>query len=351
MASDDKNSFPSSDPGDVGQIPLSDYAKKLDVKVRERYVRKISCIGIDPALLEGKRFEPDCLPPVESTDLLCYLVLETSFYTQKQFKAFRSLEAYNQMVSGFVCNVQGHMIANKFVVLAKVRHSQRMNDALIQIWIITEKDGTINCAHCLGCKAGLAESCSHVASVLFYLEAWTKLNGRLSCTQMKCSWILPSFVNEVEYAPVRNINFKSARKMKVDLDEMIENFTDDLQLSGISKVSTESAAPKPEIPAPTQAEVENFYSNLSKCQTKPVVLSLVPPYADSYVLPSYIMDLFDKNNLELPYNEPIKICQSTNIEISEEQIDQVQKDTIAQSSGANFFKHRAGRIGASQSKA
>ena len=94
MASDDKNSFPSSDPGDVGQIPLSDYAKKLDVKVRERYVRKISCIGIDPALLEGKRFEPDCLPPVESTDLLCYLVLETSFYTQKQFKAFRSLEAY-----------------------------------------------------------------------------------------------------------------------------------------------------------------------------------------------------------------------------------------------------------------
>ena len=37
-----------------------------------------------------------------------------------QLKAFRSLEAYNQMVSGFVCNVQGHIIANKSVVLAKV---------------------------------------------------------------------------------------------------------------------------------------------------------------------------------------------------------------------------------------
>ena len=77
------------------------------------------------------------------------------------------------------------MIASKFVVLAKVRHSQRMNEALIPIWIITEKDGTINCAHCLGCKAGLAESCSHIASVHFYLEAWTKVNGRLACTQMK----------------------------------------------------------------------------------------------------------------------------------------------------------------------
>lgn len=77
------------------------------------------------------------------------------------------------------------MIANKFLVLAKVRHSQHMNDALTQIWIITEKDGTINCIHCLGCKAGLAESCSHIASVHFYLKTWTKLKGRLSCTQMK----------------------------------------------------------------------------------------------------------------------------------------------------------------------
>ena len=135
-----KNTNSSSDPDNVVQIPLSDYAKKLDGKVRERYVKKISTIGIDAALIEGKHLEPDWLPPIESTDLLCYLVLETSFCTQKQFKAFRSLGAYNQMVSEFVYNVQRHMIASKFVVLAKVRHSQRMNVALIPIWIITEKD-------------------------------------------------------------------------------------------------------------------------------------------------------------------------------------------------------------------
>ena len=350
-----KKSIPSSDPDNVVQIPLSDYAKKLDGKVRERYLKKMLTIKIDPVLIEGKHFEPDCLLLVESTDLLCYLVLETSFYTQKQFKAFRSLEAYNQMVSGFVYNVQAHIIASKFVLLAKVRHSQRMNEALIQIWIITEKDGTINCAHCLRCKAGLAESCSHIASMLFYLEAWTKVNGRLACTQTKCSWILPSFANEVEYTRVRDINFKSAKKLKVDLDEMIENLTEDLELSGISKGFTESAVPNPEVPAPTQAEMENFYSNLSKCKSKPVVMSLITPYAQSYVLPSRkiptLMDLFKKENLELPYNELLQLCQSTNIEVTKEQIDQVQKDTISRSSGTNFFKHRAGRIGASQSKA
>ena len=100
-------------------------------------MKKISTIGIDPALIEAKHFEPDCLPSIESTDLLCYFVLETSKsvfeQTQKQFKAFRSLDANNKMVSGFVYNVQGHMIAIKFVVLAKVRHSLRMNEALIPI--------------------------------------------------------------------------------------------------------------------------------------------------------------------------------------------------------------------------
>lgn len=63
------------------------------------------------------------------------------------------------------------------------------------------------------------------------------------------------------------------------------------------------------------------------------------------------MDLFEKENLGLPYNELLQLGQSTNIEVTKEQIDLVQKDTISQSSSANFFKHRAGRIGASQSKA
>ena len=65
------------------------------------------------------------------------------------------------MVSGFIASVQGHNIANKFLVLAKVRHSQCMNDFLISCWVVTEREGTIVCPHCLGCKAALAESCSH----------------------------------------------------------------------------------------------------------------------------------------------------------------------------------------------
>ena len=57
--------------------------KKLGVKVGEHYLKKISTIGIDPVLIGGKHFEPGCLPPVESTHLLCCFVFKISYYTQK----------------------------------------------------------------------------------------------------------------------------------------------------------------------------------------------------------------------------------------------------------------------------
>ena len=95
-------------------IWLGDYAKCLDSKVEERYREKISPIGTDPFIISYKTFDPECLPPVESVNLVSYLVLETSHYLQEQFKALRSLQAYNHMVSGFIQN---------FIVIGKVRHS------------------------------------------------------------------------------------------------------------------------------------------------------------------------------------------------------------------------------------
>ena len=96
--------------------------------------------------IPSDQFDPECLPSIEATDLVSSLVLETSYYTKEQFKCSKSLEAYNQMVSGFVTSVQGKIIAGKHVVVGKVRHSQRsqrMNDPLVNIWVITESDGTI----------------------------------------------------------------------------------------------------------------------------------------------------------------------------------------------------------------
>ena len=46
------------------------------------------------------------------------------------------------MVSGFVTSVVDKVITGKYVVRARVRYSQRMNDHnLVNIWVISENDG------------------------------------------------------------------------------------------------------------------------------------------------------------------------------------------------------------------
>ena len=157
-------------------------------------------------------------------------------------------------------------------------------------------------------------------------------------------------MDHVEYARVRDISFTSAMKMKADLDEKIANISD----SPFTNSSPQQAATK-KIPEPTEAEMEAFYAELSKCHIKPIALSLIPDYADSFVLKSRtiptIFDNFNRKHLDLSYPELVKVCQEVKIELTREQMAQVEGDTISQAKGNGFFKHRAGRIGASQSKA
>ena len=64
-------------------------------------------LGVDPAAIRSTQFSSECLPSIQASDLLSYLVLETSYYTNKQFKAFKTLETYNLVVSGCVASVEG----------------------------------------------------------------------------------------------------------------------------------------------------------------------------------------------------------------------------------------------------
>ena len=70
------------------------------------------------------------------------------------------------------------------------------------------------------------------------------LNGKLACTQVKFTWLLPSAVEQVEYARVMDINFALAKKLKRDLDKSIES---------VNSSRTESIFAA-QIPEPTPAE-------------------------------------------------------------------------------------------------
>ena len=86
-------------------IVLSSYAEALLNDAKSRYLEKISMIGIDPFCPGTFGEQMDDVPPVDSCDLLSYLVLRTSFITTEQFRAWKGLEAYNQFVCGWVKEV------------------------------------------------------------------------------------------------------------------------------------------------------------------------------------------------------------------------------------------------------
>lgn len=92
----------------------------------------------------------------------------------------------------------------------QVRHSQRSSETPLSSWIVYECTGEVVCAHC-NCMAGQGEVCTHVAAILFYLETAAKMNGTPTCTQQKCSWVIPAYQKDIPYAPVSQIDFSSAK--------------------------------------------------------------------------------------------------------------------------------------------
>ena len=88
---------------------LSSYAEGLQGKARTRYLEKLQLLnGVDLFLLADSRARSNDtapnnqhVPPVEAADLVSYLV----FCYCTAVKAHKSMEAYNQFVSGWVKDV------------------------------------------------------------------------------------------------------------------------------------------------------------------------------------------------------------------------------------------------------
>ena len=72
-----------------------------------------------------------------------------------------------------------------------------MNEAPLSCWAVLEESGEICCAHC-NCMVGLGETCTHIAAVLFYLEAVVRILGTTTCTESQCEWFIPAYVKSID---------------------------------------------------------------------------------------------------------------------------------------------------------
>ena len=55
--------------------------------------------------------------------------------------------------------------------------------------------------------AGLGECCSHVASLLWAVEAGARVGDSMTVTQKKAYWVVSNGVKDIPYAPLKSIGF------------------------------------------------------------------------------------------------------------------------------------------------
>ena len=122
--------------------------------------------------------------------------------------------------------------------------------------------------------AGIGKVCSHVGALLFAIEASVKIRNTKTVTEEKAYWMLPQPVKKVEYKRIRDIDFTSAKTKKKKLDRSNQEN---------SPVNSGPRQRKlPTVPEPTADEMKKIFCNLSNTNARPVILSLVPQFAESY---------------------------------------------------------------------
>jgi hypothetical protein len=324
-----------------GDSSCSDYFLSLANDSKKRYLQKVSLInGKDPYTLKKSDFsqDKDDFPNFQYPDLYHYLIHTSSFITAEEVKNYKSLEAYKYFVDGWVLETGWLLIQDVFLLVGKVKHSYAISSTPLKPWVLVRKSGTVECGHCT-CMAGLAETCSHVAAILYWLETAVRIKAGITCTSQPNAWLpqsMPSARLDVPYVTL----------------EALE------ELAGSRKKATPSSGQvwsDIKQKSPTEEDLEEFFANLSTVtDRKPAILSVVPTYNEAYAkssqhLPPMISDRYDPQNLSLNYHQLLEktetLCQQP---LTESQIMHLEEVTRGQSNNKLWFKHRGGRITASQ---
>ena len=212
-------------------------------------------------------------------------------------------------------------------------------------WVLFKADGEIETAHCT-CMAGLGEACSHVASLLFYVDAFQRTKEATTCTQEQCKLLLPKAVKEVPYLPVAEIDFKGAiRKMQ---DFNFGSKSREKSHGPVKKKKMENACCTGQ-----DKKQKEFLNNISLCGTRPAILSIAEPFNEGFVpfgaiSNLYLPELYSPSNTGCSFDVIQRKCVEVVLPVlSEEQLQRIQRETAKQSTSKLWFRLRSGRITAS----
>ncbi|XP_046562616.1 uncharacterized protein LOC124271511 isoform X2 [Haliotis rubra] len=175
----------------------------------------------------------------------------------------------------------------------------------------------------------LGEVCSHVAGILFKIEACVRLEfNKVACTSMPCKWN-QNFTQKP--ALVDDICFSKAKKDQIP-------------------------APLPAIPEVTFADTSNLRLKLRNSVPNAVLFSITHPVITDWtqiqneVLPSPLTVLYDEKNKFLSEQSLQILCEnvfSDQLKVTVDEVAALEKATVGQSKSPTWFEHRVGRLTAS----
>ncbi|XP_047142692.2 uncharacterized protein LOC124816975 [Hydra vulgaris] len=198
-----------------------DYKKKLTLENKETLP--------DPYSIDKPYWSTDLtkIPDISWGDVYNYLINSTSEYTHEKLKAFKSLEAYNFFVCGHVNDIYYYEVSKdcEFCFLkSKVLPSQRQgqNQKLYSVWVVLHKKiGYILTGNCK-CMAGLGSVCSHVAALLFKIEACIRTEvHKTAVTSKLCQW--NQIKRKAEASSLQNISFNRPKLNDLPIERTLSN--------------------------------------------------------------------------------------------------------------------------------
>lgn len=193
----------------------------------------------------------------------------------------------------------------------------------------------------------LGESCSHVAAILFKIEAAVRLGYTTrACTDEACKWNR-SFTQKVKPSTIADI--------KLYREEIIKSSPADNTDLGMDCVNN---CADNDLITP---ERETFIQQLASAglNRPPVCLSLFDSTCFLFksrlpistvtepCLPKTLRSLYDINLYACTDEELQTACDNTDIVISASEVDLVERCTVEQSNSTTWFEQRAGRVTAS----
>nr|XP_033940133.1 uncharacterized protein LOC117447530 [Pseudochaenichthys georgianus] len=217
--------------------------------------------------------------------------------------------------------------------------------------------GTVITANC-NCKAGLGSTCTHVASLLFYIETAVRIRDAKTVTQEKAYWLLPGSVKDVTPSPVADIDFSSAKTRRNRLSQAIDSLGDAANLTTTTTTTPPLLRHSREIPKATDAEQQSFLASLKSTGRKCAILTISAPHNVDFVpkvtlstFPKPLSSLKSENCLEMDHKALTEHCQRINVAITKPEADVIEKATKTQAKSKLWYRYRAGRITASRMKA